>query len=101
MQIQEIMMPLHAFLPYWQDILALGFFGGSWWAYAHYADNLAQENLLAATNRYRLQWMREMMKRDHRSVDAITMGNLMRSITFFASTTIFILLGLMTMLGYH
>ena len=48
------------------------------------------KSLLSVTNRYRTQWMREMFKRDNRSVDAIMIGNLQRSITFFASTTIFI-----------
>jgi len=86
---------------YWLDGLALAFFLASWAAYTHYADQPGQGNLLAATSRYRLDWMREMLKREQRTMDAIMIGNLSRSITFFANTTIFILLGLMTMLGYH
>ena len=85
---------------HWLDWLALAFFAGSWWAYAHHADHAGQQNLLSATNRYRLQWMREMLSRENRTIDAIMVGNLSRSITFFANTTIFILLGLMTLLGY-
>lgn len=86
---------------FWPDILSLVFFLASWKAYTFYADRLGKDNLLAATNRYRLQWMQMMVRRDNRTVDSITVGNLLRSITFFASTTIFILLGLMTMLGYR
>ncbi len=84
------------------DLIALGFFVACWGGYAWYADRPghARNTLLDVTNRYRLQWMREMLKRDNRNMDAIMVGNLLRSISFFANTTIFILLGLMTLLGY-
>lgn len=83
------------------DFIAVVLFVGGWYAYANYADRLSgQANLLSITNRYRLQWMREMLRRENRTMDSIMVGNLLRSITFFANTTIFILLGLMTMLGY-
>jgi uncharacterized membrane protein len=87
----------------WQELLALVFFLSCWVGYARYAEHEDRINksLLAITNGYRTQWMREMMRRDNRSVDAIMVGNLQRSITFFASTTIFIVAGLMTMLSYH
>ncbi len=84
------------------DLAALVFFLTCWIGYATYADrDMHSANLLAVTNRYRLQWMREMLKRENRTMDSIMVGNLLRSITFFANTTIFILLGLMTMLGYR
>lgn len=86
---------------HWLDIAAVVFFVGGWAGYAHYADSQRQGSLLATTNQYRLQWMREMLKRENRTMDSIMVGNLLRSISFFANTTIFILLGLMTMLGYH
>lgn len=87
----------------WQDALALFYFLACWGVYARYSSHkLVQgKNLLAATNRYRLLWMREMLKRDNRSMDTITVGNVQRSMTFLASTTIFILFGLMTMLNYR
>jgi uncharacterized membrane protein len=86
-----------------QEWSALLFFIACWWGYAKYAEHESHSdsNLLAATNAYRTQWMREMLKRETRTMDAIMVGNLQRSIAFFANTTIFILLGLMTMLGYH
>lgn len=86
---------------HWIDALALAFFIASWVGYVYRADRSGERNLLAATNRYRLQWMREMLRRENRTMDSIMVGNLLRSITFFANTTIFILLGLVTMLGYH
>jgi uncharacterized membrane protein len=87
----------------WQDLIALLFFIACWAGYAYYTRHERNESgsLLAVTNRYRMEWMQEMLKRDNRSVDAIMVGNLQRSITFFANTTIFLLLGLLTMLGYH
>jgi uncharacterized membrane protein len=85
------------------DILALMFFIMCWVGYAQFTDHKSQstKSLLAVTNRYRLQWIKEMIRRDNRTMDTIMIGNLQRSITFFANTTIFILLGLMTMLGYY
>lgn len=87
----------------WQELLALLLFVSSWFGYILYSRqaNRHEQSLLALTNRYRMEWMRQMLKRDNRMVDSTVMGNLMRSITFFASTSIFFLLGLMTMLGYH
>ncbi|MDE3060847.1 MAG: DUF599 domain-containing protein [Pseudomonadota bacterium] len=87
----------------WQELSALLFFVLCWAGYAGYAEHESHSSntLLAATNHYRHLWMREMLKRDNRSVDAIMVGNLQRSITFFANTTIFIVAGLTTMLSYH
>lgn len=84
------------------DIVALVYFLLCWKGYTYYAerDRKAGGNLLKITNEYRMNWMHEMLKRDTRTMDAIMIGNLSRSITFFANTSIFILLGLVTMLGY-
>jgi uncharacterized membrane protein len=87
----------------WQDSLALVFFVICWIGYAGYSEreNQARKALVNVTNHWRLQWMREMLGRENRSVDAITVGNLTRSFTFFASTTMFILAALVSMLGYR
>lgn len=85
-----------------QEWLALAFFIVCWLSYAQYsAQSHHGDSLLAVTNRWRLQWMREMLGRENRSVDAIMVGNLARSFTFFASTTIFILAALVSLLGYR
>lgn len=85
------------------NLIALAYFFILWRGYTSFADNASKESktLLNVTNQYRVQWMRELMKRQNRTMDSIMIGNLLRSITFFANTTIFILLGLVTMLGYH
>ncbi len=86
-----------------QEFIALSFFLACWVGYGIYAkqDVRKDKSLLAMTNCYRYQWMQEMLKRDNRSVDAIMIGNLMRSITFTANTTIFIIAGLLGVLSYH
>ncbi len=84
-----------------QDLIAVGFFLACWFGYARYAEHDEHPNLVSATNQYRLQWMREMLARENRSLDAIMVGNLARSFTFFASTTIFILAALVSMIGYR
>lgn len=87
----------------WDDLLAIIFFVICTAGYAHYSEHGRNHNssLLATTNRYRTQWMREILKRETRTMDAIMVGNLQRSITFFANTSIFILIGLVSMLGYY
>jgi uncharacterized membrane protein len=45
---------------------------------------------------YRIDWMGTMQKRDMRMPDVVAIGNLEQSVTFFASTTILILAGLLT-----
>lgn len=85
------------------DMLALAFFILSWFGYAQLTaqKHHHERSLLNVTNGYRTLWMREMIRRDNRTLDVIMIGNLQRSITFFANTAIFIVIGLIGMLGYH
>jgi uncharacterized membrane protein len=85
------------------DMLALLFFLCGWLGYVYVADmtRKRKRNLIGTIDRYRHAWMRQMLKRDNRMVDASMMGNLMRSIAFFCNTSILILFGLITMFGYR
>ena len=47
----------------------------------------------------RLQWMQEMCARDNRIVDATIVGNQLRGVSFFASTTVLLLAALISLLG--
>ena len=87
----------------YQEILALVFFMSSWVGYALYSRSASHhtQSLLALTNSYRFKWMQQMLARENRMADANILGNLMRSVVFFASTTIFFVIGLMSMLGYQ
>jgi uncharacterized membrane protein len=82
------------------DILAVIWFAACWIGYAFFADVMSKRsgNLLTVINEYRRNWMRQMLARENRMVDAALIGNLLRSISFFASTSIFIVLGLFTLL---
>ena len=83
------------------DWLALAAFFIAWISYAMFAGRRtgAGGSLLANTNRYRLLWMMQTTSRENRVVDAVVVQNLSTSPSFFASTTILIIGGLLAVLG--
>lgn len=85
----------------WLDVFALVWFVTSWLGYAHFADHHYKNrlNLVRIMDDMRTRWMHQILKRENRIADASLLGNLLRSISFFASTCILILLGLVTVLG--
>jgi len=85
----------------WIDWVAVALFFGGWAAYAHFARRKsgAQHSLLAATNQVRRQWMMQTTFREVRVVDGVVIQNLSTSPSFFASTTILIIGGLLAVLG--
>jgi uncharacterized membrane protein len=91
---------LVAVLPWW-DWAALIWFFAVWIGYAQFAKHRAtvQPSLLAASNRVRRQWMLQATKREVRVVDGVVVQNLSTSPSFFASTTILIIGGLLAVLG--
>jgi uncharacterized membrane protein len=85
----------------WADWLALVAFFGGWIGYAQFARrrSLTRPSLLALTNRERHRWMLQSTWRDNRVLDGVVVQNLSASPSFFASTTIFIIGGLLAVLG--
>ena len=85
----------------WPDWLALGLFFASWWGYAHWARQRAQvrPSILATTNQWRRRWMLQATCRENRIVDAAVTQSLSASPSFFASTSILIIGGLLAALG--
>jgi uncharacterized membrane protein len=83
------------------DALALIWFIVAWIGYAVFAKRRAESagSLLATTNRYRRLWMLQTTRRDNRVVDGVVVQNLSTSPSFFASTTILIIGGLLAVLG--
>lgn len=83
------------------DLVGLFWFLILWIGYTQYADRFArrERSLRAVMHRHRLQWMRSMLVRENRMVDAGIVANLQQSVSFFASATLLILAGLMTLLG--
>jgi len=84
------------------DWLALAWFIAGWWGYAVFARRRAaggRGSLLATTNRFRRLWMMQTTVRENRVIDGVVVQNLSTSPSFFASTTILIIGGLLALLG--
>ncbi|MEQ1804164.1 MAG: DUF599 domain-containing protein, partial [Burkholderiaceae bacterium] len=96
----ETFFRLITVLPGW-DWVALAVFFGGWVGYARFAKRRAasQPSVLASTNRIRHQWMLQSTRREVRVLDAIVMQSLATSPSFFASTTILIIGGLLAALS--
>lgn len=75
------------------DTLALVWFLLCWAAYIIVIDyrRRTRPSLHKFTYAYREEWMLRMLERDNRIADASLIGNLMSSVSFFASTTILII----------
>lgn len=85
----------------WTDWAALGAFFTGWVGYAVFAKRRStlQPSLLDITNQIRRQWMLQSTYREVRVVDGIVIQSLSTSPSFFASTTILIIGGLLAVLG--
>ncbi len=83
------------------DYIALAWFLACWGGYTAFADRPrpGTPNLVEAMHRYRVRWMERMLERELRTADVNILATLIRSNALFASTTIFILAGLMTILA--
>jgi uncharacterized membrane protein len=85
----------------WFDWAALAFFFVAWPGYARFARSRSgiQPSLLALTNRERSRWMLQTTWRENRVLDGQVVQNLSTSPSFFASTTILIIGGLLALLS--
>jgi uncharacterized membrane protein len=83
------------------DWAALLLFFAGWGGYVWFARHLADQrpSLLASTNRIRRDWMLQVTHREVRVVDGVLLQNMSSSPSFFASTTILIIGGLLAVLG--
>ncbi|RMF17439.1 MAG: DUF599 family protein [Gammaproteobacteria bacterium] len=86
----------------WLDAGAVGWFFLNWIGYTWWAGHMADKRpcLSNALDYYRDKWSRRMLIRDARIQDAAVYGNLERNGAFFASSTLLILAGLLTAIGY-
>jgi len=85
----------------WPDVLAVLLFFAGWIGYARWARARApkQPSILATTNQWRRRWMLQATYRDNRMVDAAVTQSLSASPSFFASTSILIIGGLLAALS--
>ena len=81
------------------DVFSVFWLFFCWIGYAFYASRRRTDTLMSAMHAHRLQWMNNMMARENRMVDANIVSTVMRSVSLFASTTIFIVGGLIAVLG--
>ncbi|MBV6289652.1 DUF599 domain-containing protein [Pseudomonas aegrilactucae] len=83
------------------NLLAACWFVACWGGYTRYATWKGRDTacLASVMHLYREDWMRRMLLRDNRIADASVIGNLERNASFFASSTLIILAGILTVLG--
>ena len=83
------------------NLLAVAWFLLCFRGYFHYTSlrSIDTPTLAYAMHRFRKQWIRKALRRENRIADTNIIANLERNVSFFASTTLFILAGLMTVLG--
>ena len=96
----EVISSLWRVLP-WPDWAAVALFFGAWTGYARFAHLRAavQPSVLALTNRERSRWMLQTTRRENRVLDGQVVQSLSASPSFFASTTILIIGGLLAVLS--
>ncbi|MCC7547627.1 MAG: DUF599 domain-containing protein [Burkholderiales bacterium] len=83
------------------DLLALAWFFSIWIGYADFARRRSQRvpSLMSVMREYRREWWARIVEREMRIVDTSIAAHLGNSATFFASTTLLILGGLLALLG--
>lgn len=83
------------------DYIALCWFFGLWCLFTFMQDHWLKSNGIINQKLYTLRryWMECMLLRENRMMDAVLVGHAMQSCTFFASTTILILAGLVGSFG--
>lgn len=81
------------------DLLAPLLFLVAWVGYARWADWPGRPSLMARMHEYRLLWMRRMLGRENRVADLQVVQVLVANIAFFASSSIFLIGGLVAVLG--
>ena len=84
------------------DFLALAIFAACWLGYAWVVDRVPRiraRSVIAAMDRHRQRWTLAMLGRENRIPDIAAIGNLMNSTGFLATTSIFILGGLVALLA--
>ncbi|WP_343044132.1 DUF599 domain-containing protein [Marinifaba aquimaris] len=69
-----------------------------WFGYSWFAKRMAKKDtsLSSVLVIYRIDWMRHLLERENRMLDAALMGNLERNINFFASTSLLAIAGAFT-----
>ncbi|MGM0524728.1 MAG: DUF599 domain-containing protein [Pseudomonadota bacterium] len=83
------------------DFIALVFFFFCWIGYSLFAHKRAKttHSLSSILCTLRIDWMQTVMHKDNQIADASLIGNVERTVTFFASSTVLVLAGVITVLA--
>jgi uncharacterized membrane protein len=83
------------------DALALSWFALCWLGYSVFSSKMSRRRpcLSRVMATHREAWIYSLLKRDNRVGDAALLGNLERNVSFFASSTLLVLAGLVAALG--
>ncbi len=84
----------------WMNVVVPVWFLTSWVGYAYFAKAMAKRThcLASVLHLHRIDWMRCLLRRDQRVSDAALLSNIERNVNFFASTTILVLAGILTLI---
>jgi uncharacterized membrane protein len=86
----------------WLDVVAIVWFIVIWLGYQWFAGwsvKRGHHSIMSVMGEYRKDWWAQVLEREQRIVDAAILTNLSNSATFFASTTLLILGGLLALMG--
>lgn len=80
------------------DAVAFLLFFGIWFGYARFSRKRAKKYhcLSSILCTLRVEWMNAVVHKEQHIADAALIGNVERTVTFFASSTIFVLAGVLT-----
>ncbi|RUO60611.1 DUF599 domain-containing protein [Pseudidiomarina insulisalsae] len=83
------------------DIVTLMFFVTVWVSYTQFARIRARStySLSYILRQLRIDWMTTLTRKEHQIADAALLGNVERTVTFFASSTVLVLAGVLTLLA--
>ncbi|MGL4232093.1 MAG: DUF599 domain-containing protein [Casimicrobium sp.] len=83
------------------DLIALLVFIACWFGYDWFAKRHSNDrpSLLTVMNPFRERWFKQTLTREARIVDSALTTNLLHSATFFSSTTVLVLGGLVALFG--
>jgi uncharacterized membrane protein len=83
------------------DWFALGWFICCWFGYGWICEHgpKGARGLMGVSHEFRLGWARQLLRREVRVADSSLVGNLMQNVSFYANTTIYVIAGLLALLG--
>ena len=83
------------------DLCALGYCLLIWFSYAHYSNfQESNYNLVKVMHRYRLQWIKNMIKRSDRTIDIKVIGNLQFTTTYLIIVSVVAIGGIFVLMAY-